>query len=153
MNTFINGSLGVGIMLYCNIVNFFKTDDDKRFWSFVKPWPKTKPPGPNFNQVPISSKTQGARGPTTLGPTTRKLLSVKGSDNKTQRVKLTQIGPLKNLRWTARKTWVIHHVQGEHHHSCLLHDKQSSASRIDKFSAGRTKCRSPMLIICNMVLV
>ena len=39
---------------------------------------------------------------------------------------------------------VVHYVQGKHEQS--LQHYQMSLSGIDKFSAGRTKCRSPMCI-------
>ena len=39
---------------------------------------------------------------------------------------------------------VVHHGQEEHHQPYLLHHYHHYLSRIDKFSAGWTKCRSPM---------
>ena len=35
---------------------------------------------------------------------------------------------------------VVHHAQGEHHQTY----SKMKASRLDKFSAGLTNCRSPM---------
>ena len=77
-------------------------------------------------------------------PTQRKLSSMKeGSNNKTQGVKLTQIGPSylsvqknKGGQSTMFSENIILLA------FCTI--IKMPAFRVDKFSAGRTKCRSPM---------
>ena len=60
----------------------------KEFLVFCQALAKNQTPWAQLQPSP--NKFKDPRG---LGPTTRKLLSMKGSDNKTQRVKLTQNGP------------------------------------------------------------